>query len=103
MSLIEWNEKEFNNFIAQKESGVVEFGAPWCGSCKVTEPQLEELLIKHNDLKIVKIDVGKNPTLASKMGVMSLPNVIIFSEGKVVEQMIGMTTAKTLEEKLSKI
>ncbi|AKM81833.1 TPA: thioredoxin [Candidatus Berkelbacteria bacterium] len=103
MSLIEWQEKEFNDFVADGGSGVVEFGAPWCGACKATEPQIEEVAMKHTDLKFAKIDVGKNSSLASKMGVMSLPNVIIFNGGKVKEQMIGMTPSKVLEEKLAKI
>lgn len=103
MALQEWGEEEFNNFIQEKGSGVVEFGAPWCGACKATEPQIEEVSKKLAKMKFAKIDVGKNAALASKMGVMSLPNVIVFKEGKIKEQMIGMTTARVLEEKIAKL
>lgn len=103
MSLPEWQEKEFDEFLKAKKSGVVEFGAPWCGACKATEPQIEKSAQKYQGLEFAKIDVGKNSALASKMGVMSLPNVIVFKEGKVIEQMIGMTTANILNEKLAKI
>lgn len=103
MQLTEWQENEFNDFISTKGSGVIEFGAPWCGACKMTEPNIAEVSTKHQDLKFAKIDVGKNPKLASKMGVMSLPNVIIFKNGKVIEQFIGATTASVLEQKLVKM
>ena len=103
MSLPEWNEKQFNDFIQSKESGVIEFGASWCGACKVMEPEIEKVQKDHDDLKFAKIDVGKDSALAAKMGVMSLPNVLIFKAGKVVEQFIGATTAQVLNEKLSKI
>lgn len=103
MALKEWQEKEFNEFLKAKKSGVVEFGAPWCGACKATEPQIEKSAEKHQGLEFAKIDVGKNSALASKMGVMSLPNVIVFKEGKVIEQMIGMTTTNVLNEKLVKV
>ena len=103
MSLPEWNEKQFNEFIQTKGSGVIEFGAPWCGACKMTEPEITTASKDHDDLKFAKIDVGKDSALAAKMGVMSLPNVIIFKAGKVVEQFIGATTAKVLNEKLAKL
>ena len=101
MALTEWQEKEFNEFLKQKKSGVIEFGAPWCGACMASEPQIEKVAEKYTDLEFAKIDVGKNSALASKMGVMSLPNIIVFKEGKVIEQMIGMITADTLNKKLA--
>lgn len=103
MSLPEWNTKEFDDFVSSSGTGVIEFGAPWCGACKATEPQIEEVSKKYADMKFAKIDVGKDSTLASKMGVMSLPNIIIYNKGKIAEQMIGMTLAKVLDEKLSKL
>lgn len=101
MALTEWQEKEFNEFIKSKKSGVIEFGAPWCGACMASEPQIEKVAEKYTNLEFAKIDVGKNSALASKMGVMSLPNIIVFKEGKVIEQMIGMTTADVLDKKLA--
>ena len=103
MALAEWQEKEFNQFLKSKGSGVVEFGAPWCGACKATEPQIEKIAKKYDNLQFAKVDVAKNSVLASKMGVMSLPNVIVFKKGKVAEQMIGLTTAAVLDKKLVKI
>lgn len=103
MALTEWQEKDFNHFLKSKGSGVIEFGAPWCGTCKATEPQIEKVAKKFGSLRFAKIDVGKNPALAAKMGVMSLPNVIVFKEGKVREQMIGLTSYDVLNKKLARI
>lgn len=102
-TLDEWQAKDFEDFIAKKGSGVVEFGAPWCGACKASEPQIASLVGDYEKMVFAKIDVGKNSPLAAKMGVMSLPNVIIFKEGRVKEQMIGAVTAKVLGAKLAKI
>lgn len=98
--LNEWNEKEFNQFLKDKKSGVVEFGAVWCNACKSTEPIISGVAKKHPDLSFGKIDVAKNPGLASRMGVMSLPNIFIIKKGKVADQIIGATNAKILENKI---
>lgn len=98
-----FQEKEFNDFLKNKKSGVVEFGAPWCGACKLIEPILEELVKKFPKLDFIKIDVSKNPGLASRMGVMSLPNILFFSGGKVTDQAIGFANKTALENKIKKI
>ena len=103
MALPEWQEKEFEEFVKSKKSGVIEFGAPWCGACKASEPQIEKTSEKYTKLQFAKIDVGKNSELAAKMGVMSLPNVIVFKEGKVIDQMIGMVTTAVLDKKLAQV
>jgi len=102
MSLPEWSEKEFNQFMQKKEHGLVEFSAPWCGACKTTEPMLADIAASHPGVVFAKIDVSKNAALASRMGVMSLPNIIFFNGGGIKDQVIGATSRKTLEEKVKK-
>jgi thioredoxin 1 len=102
-SLKEWQEKEFNEIMKSKRSAIIEFGAPWCTACKLTEPMIADLELKYKDVSFAKIDVGKSPGLASKMGVMSLPNILLIKNGKVIDQIIGATTKKILEEKIKKI
>lgn len=101
--LKEWHEKEFNELIKSKEAGIVEFGAPWCAACKISEPALMEASGENKTIIFAKIDVAKNPGLASKMGVMSLPNVLIIKSGKVVDQIIGSVTKKALAERIKKV
>jgi thioredoxin 1 len=99
-NLQEFREKEFNELIKSKGNAVIEFGAPWCAACKLTEPIICEAQKKYPEISFAKIDVGKMPGIASRMGVMSLPNILVIKNGKVADQVIGTTTKKILEEKI---
>ncbi len=101
--LAEWHENEFNVAMKAPEISVIEFGAPWCHACKATEPVVAELAGDYPNVKFAKIDVSKNPALASRMGVMSLPNILILANGKIVEQIIGAANRAKIEEKLKKV
>ena len=101
--LVDWQEKEFNEALKAKSLSVIEFGAPWCGACKTTEPIIVELAKTYPNIKFAKVDVAKNPALASRMGVMSLPNILIVSEGKVLDQVIGAGSRAKIEEKIKKL
>lgn len=99
-TLKEIDENDFNAIIKNKKSAVVEFSAKWCSACKLTEPVVSDVALKHPDIIFSKIDVAKNPGLASKMGVMSLPNIFIIKKGKIADQIIGATSEKILENKI---
>lgn len=100
MSLKNLNEDEFSQLLKSKMSGVVLFGAPWCAACKIIAPILTELAINFPEVSFGEIDVGKNPGLASRMGVMSLPNLFFINNGKIAEQIIGAKTKSEIENKL---
>jgi thioredoxin 1 len=101
-ALKEWQEKEFNHFLKDKSTGIVEFGAAWCSACKIVEPIVADVSSKFPKMSFARVDVAKNPGLASRMGVMSLPNILIIKHGKVIDQIIGACNAKTLETKIKK-
>lgn len=101
--LKEWDEKDFNQLLKNELAAIVEFGATWCGTCKQTEPMVAEVSLKFPEVSFSKIDVAKNPGLASRMGVMSLPNILIINKGKVVDQIIGATNRTALENKIKKL
>lgn len=101
--LKELDEKNFKEFINQ-EFALVSFWAPWCHACHRMMPILEGLMSNYKGkATFAKMNVTKSPGLSSRYGVMSLPNVLFFKKGKVVEQIIGVSTKKTIEEKISKI
>ena len=72
--MIEGNENNFENLIKDGDV-LVDFFATWCGPCKMLAPELEEIQDK---IKIIKIDVDKNPNLCKKYGIMSVPTLIYY-------------------------
>ncbi|MQY22972.1 thioredoxin [Nocardia macrotermitis] len=69
---------------------LVDFWADWCGPCKMVAPVLEEIATTHGDkLTIAKVDADANPTTSRDYGIMSLPTMILFSEGKEIKRIVG--------------
>jgi thioredoxin 1 len=87
----------------QIQSGVtlVDFWAPWCGPCKVQLPIVEELA---DELKgtavLAKVNVDEEGELASMLGISSIPTLILFKDGKVVDKMVGLTAKEELKSKI---
>ncbi|SHI68745.1 thioredoxin [Clostridium cavendishii DSM 21758] len=96
------NSVEFQNQILNKEGVVlVDFFAEWCGPCKMIAPILNELTTEvENKAKIYKVDIDKSGELADKYSIMSVPTMIIFKNGKPVEQIVGFQSKDTLKTKL---
>lgn len=85
MSLIHY-EKDFTSLI--KDKAVVDFYANWCGPCKMFGPVFENVSNK-NDYNFIKLDVDKYSEVAREYGVMSIPTVILFENGKEVKRFTG--------------
>lgn len=71
---------------------MVDFFANWCGSCRVILPIMDQLAEEVTNAKICKVNIDEQPDLASKYEVMSIPTIIVFKEGKVVNQSVGAHT-----------
>ncbi len=102
MSVKQISDATFNNEI---EAGIVlvDFWAPWCGPCKIIAPILDELSAEIGDAaKIVKINVDDNPESASKYNVMSIPTLLIFKDGQLVDQLVGVQPKEKLKAVIEK-
>lgn len=91
------SENEFNEFI-KNDCVIVDFYATWCGPCKMQAPVLEELSNSRSEVKIAKVDVDKLQGLAQKYGVMSIPTLLLFKDGNLVDKKIGFTALPILSE-----
>ena len=89
---------------ASKEKGiVVDFWAPWCGPCQVLKPVLENIAKDYTDkMTLVKVNVDEHKENASKFGVMSIPSVKLFKDGKVVSEFVGSQPDEKIREWLNK-
>ena len=72
------------------EPVVVDFWAEWCGPCKMIGPALEEIgKDMHGKVKIVKLNIDENPEVAGKLGIRSIPTLMLFKDGKLAAQKVG--------------
>jgi thioredoxin 1 len=80
---------------------LVDFWATWCGPCKTIAPVVEEIANEYQGkLKVVKVDVDSNPETSMKFNIRSIPTLMIFKGGNVVEQLIGAMPKRSLMDKL---
>jgi thioredoxin 1 len=104
MKTVELTEATFEQEVLKATVPVlVDFWAVWCGPCKMIAPIVEELATEYEGkLKIGKVDVDNHQQIAMQYGIRSIPTLLVFKAGKVVEQIVGAAPKKTLIEKLSK-
>ena len=101
--LIKLNDKNFKLYIKQGVS-LVDFWAEWCKPCKMQGPVVSQLAdeLSANGVKICKFNVEKNQKISQKLGIKSIPTIIIFKNGKEVERMLGLKGKGALEKAMKK-
>ena len=93
----------FSDLISSQVPVLVDFSAAWCGPCKMMSPVLQQVKERLGDrIKILKVDVDKNPDLAAEYRIQSVPSLILFRNGRVEWSGAGVTTAKHLEDIISR-
>ncbi len=99
---VQITDATFNEKILKSELPVlIDFWAPWCGPCRAVAPIVEELAAEYEGrVFIAKMNVDENPDTPTKYGIRSIPTLIFFKNGEVVEQMTGAVTKDVLKEKL---
>lgn len=102
---IELNDGNFESEVLKSELPcLVDFWAEWCGPCRMVGPIVEEIAKEYaGKLKVGKLNVDQNSQTAAKYGIMSIPSLLIFNGGKVVDQVIGAVPKKHFVGKIDKI
>jgi thioredoxin 1 len=98
-------EQNFKNEVLESKTPVlVDFWAEWCGPCRMIAPAVEQLARDFDGrAKIVKVNVDEEQGLASEYGIRSIPTLLFFQGGKVVDQLVGAAPKQTLEAKLTNL
>ncbi len=102
MKPIEITDANFEQEVLKSDKPVlIDFWAVWCGPCKMIAPVVEEIATEYDGkLKVGKLDVDNNPEVSMKFGIRSIPTLMVFKGGKVVEQIIGAVPKRNLLDKV---
>lgn len=90
------NHSEFEQLITENKLVVADYTATWCGPCRVVSPLIDKLATEYAEsVTVVKIDIDENPDAAKKHGIRSIPAVLVFRDGEVVENLFGSQPYET--------
>lgn len=103
--LVNINDNQFKSEVLDSQTPVlVDFWATWCAPCRAIAPVLEELAGQYKGkVKIAKMDVDHNQETPQQFGVRSIPTLLLFKNGQVVEQVVGAVPKSRLEEAFKKV
>ncbi len=98
---IEINDSNFEDILTSEKPVLVDFWAEWCGPCKMIAPVVEELAGEYDGKAVIgKVDVDNNPNVSAKFGIRSIPTLLVFKNGEVVDKQIGAVPKGVLSQKL---
>ena len=103
-SMVQFTDANFEQEVLKSEKPVlVDFWAPWCGPCRAVGPVVEDLAEAYRGrVKVGKINIDDNPKTATTYGVMSIPTLILFNKGDIMDKLIGLSPKERLEGLIKK-
>ena len=103
-NIVTLTDSNFDSEVMKSPAPVlVDFWAEWCGPCKMVAPILDELATEYNGrVKIGKVNIDDHQGLATQYGIRAIPTLLIFKQGQVVDQVIGLKSKKDFKTKLER-
>ncbi len=104
-SIITLTKENFSKEVLQSQTPIlVDFWAEWCGPCKMLAPVLDELAEEYNGkVRIGKVNIDDHQELATQFGIQSIPTLLLFNQGQVAEQVVGLRSKRELKAKFDRV
>lgn len=97
------NSKEYYEMVQSDKLSVIKMGTIWCGPCRVLAPILQSVSEKFEDVNFGEIDVDNQPEIAREQSVRSVPTILFFKNGEIVDKMVGLQQAEVYESKINSL
>jgi thioredoxin 1 len=100
----EFTDANFDELLGSNKVVVADFWATWCGPCKAMGPSIDELSAEYEGQALIgKVDVEENNDLAEKYAIRSVPTIIFFKDGEMVDKMVGLQSKAVLEARIKEL
>jgi len=100
---IDVTDETFEGFVNGNTTAVVDCWAAWCHPCRVLSPMIEQLAEEHGEVDFGKLNVDENPTTAMRFGIMSIPMLLYFKDGALMDRTVGALPKEAIENRLGKL
>ncbi len=100
--VIELNKASFTEYIGHGIV-IIDFGASWCGPCKILGPTVEAVAAEDDSIKVAKVNVDDNPDLSDMYKIMSIPTLLFFKDGELKDTSVGVVSKQLIQNMISSL